>query len=89
MDEGVIIMKTNTMSQMHSTRWIKMGLTYVIWLLILTAAFAVIWFLQNKPSAQDRKYNGAHFVYSQSYTEDTGDPYTDAYLPAVQSQHHV
>jgi|GEM_PF-6477388 len=84
------MMKTNTASQIHhSTRWIKTGLTYVIWLLILTAAFAVIWFMQNKPSAQDRKYNGAHFVYAQSYTEDTKDPYTDAYLPAVQSQHHI
>lgn len=83
------MMKTNMLSQVHhSTRWVKTGLTYVLWLLILTVAFAVIYFLQNKPSAQDRKYNGAHFVYAQ-YTEDTKDSYTDAYLPAVQSQHHI
>ena len=84
------MMKTNTISQVHhSTRWIKTCLTYVIWLLVLTAAFAVIWILQNKPSLQDKKYNGAQFVYAQAYTEDGGDPYTDAYLPAVQSQHHI
>ena len=84
------MMKTNTWSQPHhSLRWIKAGLTYVIWLLILATAFAVIWLLQNKPSVQDKKYNGAHFVYAQPYTEDGDDPYTDAYLPAVQSQHHV
>jgi hypothetical protein len=83
-------MKTGSINQLqHSARWIKTGLSYVIWLLVLIAAFALIWLWQNKPSTQDKKFNGAKFVCAQPYTEEGLDPFTDAYLPAVQSQHHI
>lgn len=83
-------MKTVTLSRAHHTsRWIKTSLYYLIWLLILTVVFAVLWLLQNKPGTRSDQYSGAQFVLAGQWSEDDGAPYRDAYLPAVQSQHRI
>lgn len=83
-------MKTVTIGHIHRTNhWVKTGLYYLIWLLVLTAVFTVLWLIQNRSSAQGKKYSGAQFVYAEQWSEADADPFRDAYLPAVQSQHRI